>query len=69
MERTILRKALDEKQTARIMGVAVQTLRNWRHQRKGPSYIKMGRSVRYQLNDIQEYLDKWKIDPEQNELI
>ena len=56
--------SINEKNAARLLGIAVQTLRNWRHQRRGPAYVKMGRSVRYQLKDIQDYLDKRKIDPE-----
>jgi hypothetical protein len=44
--------AVDERKAASVLGVAVQTLRNWRHQRRGPMYVKMGRSVRYQVNDL-----------------
>ena len=57
-------QSLDENQAAKILGVAVQTLRNWRHQCRGPAYVKMGRSVRYQVNDLVDYLKKKKIDPE-----
>jgi predicted DNA-binding transcriptional regulator AlpA len=64
MSKKLITKAINEKQTAKVLGVAVQTLRNWRHQRKGPKYIKMGRSVRYQQDDLQEYIDKKRIDPE-----
>jgi hypothetical protein len=56
--------ALNEKQGAKVLGVAVQTLRNWRHLRRGPAYYKIGRAVRYQLSDLYEYLEKRKIDPE-----
>ena len=57
-------QALDEKMASKILGVAVQTLRNWRHQRRGPVYVKMGRSVRYQMDDLENYIQKQKIDPE-----
>ena len=56
--------AVDENRAARFLGVAVQTLRNWRHQSRGPAYVKMGRSVRYQVDDLVDYLKKKKIDPE-----
>lgn len=69
MERAILSKSLDEKQAARLLAVAVQTLRNWRHQRRGPAYIKMGRAVRYQIKDLEDFMNKRKIDPDQNEVI
>lgn len=57
-------QALDENRAAAILGVAVQTLRNWRHLRKGPAYVKMGRSVRYQIVDLESYLQRSKINPE-----
>ena len=55
---------IDEVKTSEKLNVAVQTLRNWRHQRKGPPYVKIGRSVRYLCTDIQAYLDKHRVDPE-----
>jgi hypothetical protein len=57
-------QSLDENLASKVLGVAVQTLRNWRHQRRGPAYVKMGRSVRYEFNDLVDYLNKKKIDPE-----
>lgn len=57
-------QAMDEKQASKILGVSVQTLRNWRHLRKGPSYMKMGRAVRYNLEDLQDYMEKKRINPE-----
>ena len=57
-------EAMDEKKASKILGISIQTLRNWRHLRKGPCYIKMGRAVRYQLEDLQYYMDKKRIDPE-----
>jgi predicted DNA-binding transcriptional regulator AlpA len=56
--------AVDDREAARILGQAVQTLRNWRFLRKGPPWIKQGRSVRYLLEDIQAYKLKNRIDPE-----
>lgn len=54
---------LDEKKAANMLGVAVQTLRNWRHIRKGPAYIKLGRAIRYRQDDLVDYLNKRRIDP------
>ena len=69
MDRTVFHKTLDEKQAARFLSVAVQTLRNWRHQRRGPAYIKMGRSVRYQFKDLEDFMNQRRIRPDQNEVI
>ncbi len=52
-----------EKEAAKQLGIAVQTLRNWRHIRKGPAYIKLGRSVRYRVEDILDFIEKNRIDP------
>ena len=52
MDRTSMIKALDERLAADVLGMAVQTLRNWRHQSKGPAYLKVGRSVRYRMEDL-----------------
>lgn len=56
-------QAIDEHQAAAIFKKSVQTLRNDRHLRKGCPYIKLGRSVRYLVSDIQDYLLRSRIDP------
>jgi hypothetical protein len=55
---------LIEKIAAEKIGVAVQTLRNWRHQRRGPAYLKLGRSVRYRLDDLNKFMENNRIDPD-----
>jgi hypothetical protein len=55
-----------EKEAAKTMGLAVQTLRNWRHLRRGPAYVKLGRSVRYRIDDLMEFIEKHRIDPEKD---
>ena len=57
-------QVVDERKAAEILGRAIQTLRNDRHLRKGPAYIKMGRSIRYQVSDLLDYIEKNRIDPE-----
>jgi len=54
-------RVLNDKQAAQFLGVAVQTLRNWRGQRRGPDYIKLGRSVRYSEGDLSRFLESRKI--------
>ena len=48
---------LTDVQAAEIMGLAVQTLRNWRCNRKGPKYSKIGRSCRYSQESIQIFME------------
>ena len=51
-----------EEEAARILGLAVQTLRNWRFRRIGPNYLKIGnRAVRYQISEILDYIESRKI--------
>jgi len=57
-------KVVDEKQAAAIMGRSIQTLRNDRHLRRGCPYLKIGRSVRYTISDIHDFLMERRIDPE-----
>ena len=54
---------LNDKQAARYIGFKAQTLRNWRHARKGPKYIKQSRSVRYSVRDLDEWMEGRKISP------
>ena len=57
-------QVVNETQAAEILGRAVQTLRNDRHLRKGPAYLKLGRSVKYRMNDLFDYMERHRIDPE-----
>ena len=59
-------RVVNETQAAEILSRAVQTLRNDRHLRKGAPYIKVGRSIRYRVRDLMDYLDRHRIDPEIN---
>jgi hypothetical protein len=58
------RNYLDENEVADLIGCSVQTLRNHRYIRKGIPYSKFGRSVRYFMPDVLEYMSCRRIDPE-----
>jgi hypothetical protein len=55
---------LTEKEVAELTGFAIQTLRNDRHRCKGLPYSKKGRSVRYRLGDIAEFMESNKVIPD-----
>jgi predicted DNA-binding transcriptional regulator AlpA len=55
-------KWLNEQEVSELTGIAVQTLRNWRFQRKGPSYCKLGRMVRYPVADLTHFMEDKKIN-------
>lgn len=63
MNQKSLNPAINEKEAALFMGVAVQTLRNWRHQGRGPAYYKVGTRVVYLTEDLKSYREKRRIDP------
>ena len=40
------------------LGLKVATLRAWRHQGRGPAFVRLGRAIRYLANDIDEFLTR-----------
>ena len=58
-------RTLTDERAAEYLGMATQTLRNWRTFGKGPEYLKMGRSVRYRLSALETYKDECTIKPRQ----
>jgi excisionase family DNA binding protein len=47
-----------------ITGVKKQTLANSRHRGVGIPYYKVGRSVRYKLSDVLNFMEQHRVDPE-----
>jgi excisionase family DNA binding protein len=47
---------LTEAEAALRLGLKVPTLRAWRHQGRGPAFVRLGRAVRYLVADIDEFL-------------
>ena len=58
-------RMLTDEQAAEFLGMAKQTLRNWRTFGRGPDYLKMGRSVRYKLSSLQRFTDERTIKARQ----
>ena len=59
------KKLLDEKQLAEHLGVAVKTVQCWRQRRKGPRWIKVVGAVRYRHADVDAWLEKGAVEPEE----
>ncbi len=53
---------ITEKEVARLTGISISTLQKQRFYRKGISYSKVGRSVRYALKDVESYMDSHLVD-------
>jgi predicted DNA-binding transcriptional regulator AlpA len=54
----IEQRMFNEKQAARFLGLAVQTMRRWRYQGDGPRYRKLRGAVRYDLADLCAFIEK-----------
>jgi hypothetical protein len=55
---------VNDVEAAKILAVSPQTLRNYRHLRKGPPYSKRFRMVRYKVQDLLNFMAAGRIDPE-----
>lgn len=47
---------LTEVDAASRLGLKVATLRAWRHQRRGPAFVRLGRSIRYLASDLEAFM-------------
>ena len=54
---------LNTKEAAERLGLSPGTLEVWRCLGKGPRYIKIGRRVGYDANDLDLYVESCKIIP------
>ena len=50
--------ALNENQAAEFLGQSVRTLQAWRVRGGGPTFVKIGRSVRYRRRVLVEFLER-----------
>jgi hypothetical protein len=55
------RHLLGESRVAKMLGRCPRTLQRWHTNGKGPASTKIGRKVFYELNDLQEWIDRGKI--------
>ncbi|MEY8655214.1 helix-turn-helix transcriptional regulator [Brachybacterium paraconglomeratum] len=54
----ITERLLTPPEAAELLGIAPQTLANWRSMGKGPRFVRVGsRSVRYRLSDLLAYVE------------
>ena len=55
-QQAVLPDLLTPDDVAEITGLSKETLAQWRSQRRGSPYLKIGRVVRYDPADVQQYL-------------
>jgi hypothetical protein len=56
-------RRFDSKAAADHIGVASQTMNNWRYRRQGPVYHKVGDKIFYYENDLDDFIKAGRIDP------
>ena len=61
MSDTDLSRLLNPREVAVMTGLSRETLAQWRSQRRGPPYLKIGRAVRYDPAEIRAYLERCRV--------
>lgn len=56
-----MNKLLDETAAAHVLSLRPKTLTRWRWGGKGPSYCKIGGSVRYCVADLEKFIAENKV--------
>lgn len=49
------KRSLTPREAAELYSYSEATLRNWRHQGRGPRFIRDGRLIQYRHKDIENY--------------
>jgi len=62
MNTIMMDKLLDTRQLSELLRVQPSKLEKDRTLHKGISYCKVGKSVRYRLSDVENYLDSNRVD-------
>ena len=55
-------KLLNSKQAAEFLGLKVQTLHNWRHNRRNLNYVKIGRLCMYKITELERFIESSQVD-------
>lgn len=54
---------LTDGQVCKILNVAENTMRLWRHQGRGPCFYKFGRNVYYRRDDVEAWITQQVVTP------
>jgi hypothetical protein len=56
--KTDAERLLTEREAAELLNLSLKKLQADRYARQGVNYVKMGRSIRYRIGDLQSYIDQ-----------
>jgi excisionase family DNA binding protein len=52
IDKSMIHELLTESEAAKYLKISERTLQAWRCNGAGPAFVRIGRAIRYQLNDI-----------------
>lgn len=58
-------QSLTTSEAASFLAASPSTLESWRHKRRGPAFIRQGRSIRYRLADLIKFQETNRIEPKE----
>ncbi len=61
MPNAALPALLTPEEVAETTGLSLDTLAQWRSQKRGIPYLKIGRAVRYDAVEVQAYLERCRV--------
>lgn len=61
--RNVVPETLTQEEAAKTLGVLTSTLSAWRSTGKGPKFMKCGGRVMYLASDINDYIEKGRVNP------
>jgi len=53
-----MEQLLTTQEVAELLQISEQTLHQWRYRKISPKGIRVGRHVRYRINDLEDWLDE-----------
>ena len=59
-------RLLDQTQAAELLQISPRTVEGWRSRGEGPRFVRVGRRVRYRLDDLRAWLDEHTVGPTSN---
>jgi hypothetical protein len=54
-------KLMNREEAANFLNVKTQTLAVWACRKIGPAFLRVGRSVKYKLSDLESFLDSSRV--------
>jgi len=57
---------VNDREAAAILNMAVDTVRKWRVEGRGPKFYRFGRAIRYAVADLDDFRDRHLVTPSSN---